>query len=563
MYLRITKRTNRDGSVVEYFQLAHNERHPDTRKPVAKIIHNFGRVDQLDRQELVRLCQSIGRVCGLRFDDPLVVTRDLAVPVGLSIDMKITRTLDLGCPLVIEALWERLGLKKCLEAIKQAASGSIPLERALLAMVANRLCMPESRFGDWDRWLSTVYLPSCWDLKLQHMYGAIDLLHANIDEVEKTIFLNMANLFNLEIDLIFYDTTTALFHVDCEDDDIDFNTTQRTIGDIKEGNLASKMVVVLAVTRDGIPVRSWVLPGNLSDTTIVAKVRADLEGWNLGRAMFVAAPGMNSKGNQAELTKVCGKYLWACRLANITEIEREILGKRGSYTTFKDNIQAKEVIISDGARRRRYILCYNHGEAERQAKHRQVIIELLESELAGHEDHSADVQWAIELLASRRFKRYLRTTEGGQLHVDHGAIVDAAKYDGKWVVETNDDSTSLEEAACGYKNLMAIERFFYSLRHTQVKMTPVCHSTSRLIEAYVKICVLALQVERVAEIACGMPWNHIKGVLEALQVTEFFDLKYRVLMRNEVTEETEKIFESLNIIPPMRVVHVSEQGQNS
>ena len=51
MYLRSTKRKNKDGSVVEYFQLAHNERHPETRKPVARIIHNFGRADQLDRQE--------------------------------------------------------------------------------------------------------------------------------------------------------------------------------------------------------------------------------------------------------------------------------------------------------------------------------------------------------------------------------------------------------------------------------------------------------------------------------------------------------------------------------
>ncbi|MBL0380486.1 MAG: hypothetical protein JKP90_12655 [Desulfofustis sp. PB-SRB1] len=51
MYLRTTKRTNKDGSVVEYFQIAHNERHPKTRKPVAKIIHNFGRADQLDSVE--------------------------------------------------------------------------------------------------------------------------------------------------------------------------------------------------------------------------------------------------------------------------------------------------------------------------------------------------------------------------------------------------------------------------------------------------------------------------------------------------------------------------------
>lgn len=50
------------GSAVVYYQLAHNERDPITRKPVAKIIHNFGRADKLDRDDLVRLCRSIARV---------------------------------------------------------------------------------------------------------------------------------------------------------------------------------------------------------------------------------------------------------------------------------------------------------------------------------------------------------------------------------------------------------------------------------------------------------------------------------------------------------------------
>jgi hypothetical protein len=66
MYLRTTRRTNKDGTVVEYLQLAHNIRHPKSRKPVAKIIHNFGRADKLDYKQLDRLCRSIDRVCGLK-----------------------------------------------------------------------------------------------------------------------------------------------------------------------------------------------------------------------------------------------------------------------------------------------------------------------------------------------------------------------------------------------------------------------------------------------------------------------------------------------------------------
>jgi transposase len=122
----------------------------------------------------------------------------------------------------------------------------------------------------------------------------------------------------------------------------------------------------------------------------------------------------------------------------------------------------------------------------------------------------------------------LRTTKGGQLHIDRGAVADAAKYDEKWVIETNDDSISLEDAACGYKSLMVIERCFRSLKRTQIKITPMYDWASRRIETHVKICVLVLQIERVAEISCGKSWYRIKRALETLQGTEFFDSKYLV-----------------------------------
>ena len=64
MYLRSTKRKNKNGTVTEYLQLAHNVRDPETNATVARIIHSFGRADQLDREALVRLARSIARVCG-------------------------------------------------------------------------------------------------------------------------------------------------------------------------------------------------------------------------------------------------------------------------------------------------------------------------------------------------------------------------------------------------------------------------------------------------------------------------------------------------------------------
>jgi transposase len=562
MYLRVTSRKNKDGSKVEYFQLAHNERDPKTRKPVARIIHNFGRADKLDREQLIRLSKSISRVCGSEFNDSLVHTKPSSEESDLFEDLSIKETLSFGSPLVIETLWKRLGIQKALTSKAKSNRQRTLYERALLAMTANRLCEPDSKLGVWDRWLSKVYLPSCQGLQLNHMYEAMDFLHEHAAEVEEAIFYKVADLFNLEVDLIFYDTTTASFHTDYEDDpDQHENATLRKFGHAKEGNWAPQVIVALAVTREGIPVRSWVFPGNTTDVNTVKQIRSDLKGWSLGRAMFVADSGMNSKDNRADLARACGKYLLACRMSSIARIKRDVLTKRGRYTVFRDNLHAKEVVVGDGERRKRYILCYNPKEAKRQRKHREMIVELLEQELKKHKDTSATAQWAIELLASRRYKRYLRVTKGNKIRIDRGSIKNAARYDGKWVLETNDDTISLEDAALGYKGLMVIERCFRSLKRTQIKMMPMYHWASRRIESHVKICMLALLIERIAELECMRPWHQIKRALDGLQITKLFNLNFRVLMRNEITDETHNVLKLLRITVPKKMIDLKKVAE--
>jgi transposase len=546
MYLRSTKRKNKDGSVVEYFQLAHNERHPVTRKPVAKVIHTFGRADRLEREPLVRLCRSIARVCDIDIIDRLDPQLPLTSALGLPLDFNVHRSYQYGVPLLAESLWHKLGIDELIATICRKKNLQATYERALLAMVANRLCKPDSKLGLWDRWLPTVYLPSCWDLRLDHMYEAMDLLYDHAEEIEKHVFFQTANLFNLKVDLIFYDTTTASFSIDQEDD-------LRRFGHSKEGTWAPQVVVALAVTPEGLPVKSWVFPGNTADVSTVERVRSDLRGWNLNRAIFVADSAMNSKNNREELARACGKYLLATRMASINEVKHEVLGKRGRYYVIRDNLHAKEIIIGDGERRRRYILCYNPREAERQKRRRAEIVRFLEQELARHPKPKATARWAIDLLASLRFKRYLKVTKGGLIQINRGAIREAAKYDGRWVIETNDDTISLEDAACGYKGLMVIERCFRSLKRTRIKMSPIHHWVPRRIEAHVKICVLALLMERLAELRCEKPWSRIKQDLEELQIFYFSTAEHSFFRRNDLTGRVRSLLKSLGISSPKLV----------
>lgn len=574
MYIRTTKRKNKDGSVVEYYQLAHNERHPETRVPTQQIIHNFGRADQVDREALTRLCRSIAKVCGVEVvDSPTTNKKSFPEGAGLPDGMENISTFEMGTVVVIDALWERLGIGPVMREKVMSDGSSLPYERALFAMVANRLCEPTSKFGVWDRWLTNVYLPSCRDLKLDHMYEAMDVLHAHSHDIEKAVFFKVADLFNLEVDVVFYDTTTASFTIDEEDEDshdedltedkIEEDSTEsrkdglRKYGRCKEGGWSVQVVVALAVTREGLPIRSWVFPGNTTDVTTIERIKADLKGWKLGRALFVADAGMNSEENRHELAKSCGKYLLATRLASVKEIKEDVILRPGRYKIISKNMHAKEIVVGDGVLQRRYILCYNPMEARRENKHRKQVVLELKVEMEKHPEKAATAQWAIKLKASGRYGRYLKVTDDGNLEIDRNTIRNAARFDGKWVIQTNDDTISVDDAATGYKSLLIIERCFRSLKRTQIKMMPIFHRLPDRVEAHVKICVLALLIERVAELACGKTWPQIRGILRTLQVSEYHTEKFQFFQRNLLSENVSETFKKLEIPLPKRICEIS------
>jgi transposase len=384
------------------------------------------------------------------------------------------------------------------------------------------------------------------------MYEAMDLFHRHASAVEESVFFETASLLNLEVDLVFYDTTTCSFAIDEADDPED---GLRLRGHAKDGTWSPQVVVALAVTREGFPVRSWVFHGNTTDVNTVTRVREELRGWKLGRALFVADAGMNSFENQEELARGCGRFVLAVRASSLAEVKGEVLSHPGRFRELRDNLHVKEVVVGEGERHRRYIVCFNPKEAVREARHREELVRMLESELASHPNAEASAQWAIELQASQRFKRYLRVEEG-KLLIDQAAVKAADRYDGRWVLLTNDDTLSAEDAADAYKGLMVIERCFRSLKSTQIHMGPMYHWLPRRIETHVKICVLALLIERVAEASCKATWASLRNTLSTLQATEFRDGTHRFFRASELTEAAKAVLNALHIQPPKTIIKI-------
>src|SRR3954467_14536266 len=203
------------------------------------------------------------------------------------------------------------------------------------------------------------------------------------------------------------------------------------------------------------------------------------------------------------------------------EVEAEVLSRPGRCRPVADNLQVKEVWVGDGERRKRYVLCLNPQEAERERARRQQLLIELDAELALLEQRGDDhPKAACALMASRRYGRYLSADWRGRPRMDTAKVKAAEKFDGKFVVISNDDTLSAEDIALGYKGGWIIESCFRRMKQTGLEVRPMFHWTARRIEAHVKLCVLALQMQRAAEIRCGLSWARIAhelGVLKAVR----------------------------------------------
>jgi hypothetical protein len=549
MYLRTTQRRNKDGSIVRYLALAENARDPVKGYVQAKVIHNFGRADRLDRAALERLVGSIRRVLGEETggDD-----------AGGALE--IEAVFDFGVAHVVRRLWDALGIGAALRERIAEKKLTAPHEAALFAMVAQRLDRPGSKLACHERWLERVWLPEARELRLSQLYRALDLLAEHGAAIEEAVFWHSADLFRLDVDLIFYDATTAWFESEEDEGPVqDWRGLSfaplRKRGHSKEGRDNDPQVVIaLAVTREGVPVRSWVFPGNTPDVTTVAQVKKDLGAMRLGRALFVGDAGMYSKANLTELSRGAGHYILATPLGRLGELRDEILSHPGRYAEIAPNLKVKEVVIGTGARRRRFILCRNDEEAARQRHRREALLERLAGELESMRgDHP---KAACRLVASKRYGRYLTLDGEGRPFIDRDKLARAEHLDGKFVLTTNDDSLSVADVALGYKGMWIIESCFRRMKTTGLGIRPMFHWTPRRIAAHVRLCVLALMIQRAAELRSGLSWLRIATALARLKAVRHSSESQAIVQITKIDAELAEVLKKLDISKPKPILAV-------
>jgi transposase len=553
VYLRRSSHTNRDGTTTSYLALAHNYRDPDSGVSKPKILHSFGREDELDPQALERLMASIARHLDV------TVPGGADDPVGLELEPVDGR--DLGGAWVLDQLWGRLGIGREIRRLARSPKHRpgrkldvALLERILFALVAGRALAPSSKL-EATRWIrEETYIPGLAEVDHTSCYRAMDWLLEHLPALRETVFFAVADLLSLDVDLIFFDTTSTDFETEFEDGELDgTDTGLRQRGHSKDARPDLPQVVIgMAVTTGGLPVKLWVWPGDTGDQTVLAEVKADLAGWRLNRTVWVVDAGFTSAENRKVLTGGGNGFIIAEKLrGNDTQVVAA-RGRQGRFKTVEEGLQVKDIRVGDGVAQQRFIMIRNLDAAARDAYVRGRLVGLLEDRIAGSDTLDADKR--AELRGRIREKpglwRYLRVTPSGLLRVDRAKIAAEAKLDGKTLLRTSELDVDAAEIARGYKALAEVERGWRDLK--QLDLRPVYHRTDDRIVAHVQLSWLALLLIRTAEIACRDTWRNLSHELDRIQLHTYNTGAGTVSQRTRLTAKQRDILGALGLADPPR-----------
>jgi hypothetical protein len=563
MYVKTTTRRNKDGTPVRYLHLAHNQWDQAAGRSVPKILYSFGREDQLDRAAIKRLVAALSGL--LEPADALAAT----AAAGLG----FVESRPLGGAYVLDGLWHRLGIDKVMANLLKGRRLDQRVEGVLFGLVANRALAPSSKLAA-AAWLNhDVHIDGLPATSDDACYRAMDWLHDVTPALEREVFWQLASLLDLEVDLLFFDTTSTYFELDEPDEPVARDERGQVLPKAHNGDgeeLAGfraygkskdhrddlpQIVIGMAVTRTGIPVRVWCWPGDTGDSTLIRQVKADLRDWTLSRVIWVADRGFASAANRRYLRKGDHHYILGEKLRSGSAEATAALQRQGRYAEVAGNLRVKEVRISEAER---FVICHNPEQADRDAAVRARLLAQLEEAIAGSDKLSATKRAELCGVISTKpgLHRYLRTTPGGLLRIDKHAIRTEQGLDGKYLLRTSDPHLSTEDIALGYKQLLQVERGWRDMKQV-IDLRPIYHRLEDRIRAHVILCWLALLLVRVAETTTGQTWPALRRDLDRLHVGTFTGPAGAFRQRTELTKAQQDIFAKLQLPPPKQIIELA------
>lgn len=526
MFIRSIQVRGSSGIVHEYVRVVASVREKGRVKQ--KVVANLGRRDTLEA--ILPLLERF-----LRGDDQ---QEQLAKQLAQEGPIEVLDASTWGPMLVVRHFFTELGLWQILDAGRRWPR-LLPDEdpdddwpSRVPALIANRLTRPgsEHALGAWlesdyvcDR-RGSRYVP-CWKQRgrvqidftqLQYWYRTLDHLLLNKDKIEVALYQRLRDLFDFQPDLVFYDLTSTYFAGHGPDGFAKH-------GYSRDGKPRNVQVVVGVVMVAGWPIAHHVWAGNTRDSKTVPEVVADLsKRFAFRQVVFVGDRGMVTEKNLRVLEKAEGEWGFLVGMTRRQNPEAEALIDRveeSRWIDCKAGITAQEksepprtrvqevscdragvrVFVVDSDERRAYEQRMREKVMERARVGLQKVQARVEKgQLKKAEKIGAAVERVMQRHHGHRY--YDWALEDGRLrYFEHPVnLPREKKYEGKYLIQTDQADMTPEEAVAQYKQLNEVERGFHALKDP-IGMRPIWHRLERRVRAHIFVAGLAFLMDRMLE----------------------------------------------------------------
>jgi transposase len=414
-----------------------------------------------------------------------------------------------------------------------------------------------------EKWMIDYDIPGIDELALHHFYRAMAWLGEELDarqqagatgfaprtikdQIEEQLFMRRRDLFS-ELSVVFMDTTSLSFT----------GSGGATLGERGYSKdhrpELMQMIVAVVIDADGRPICSEMWPGNTADVTVLIPVIDRLRmRFGIGRICVVADRGMISAPTIAALEERGLEYVLGVRERTDVLVRQVVLGDSRPFTPLcvgrargkETQLWIKEVKVEQ----RRYIVCRNEAEAEKDAADRRAIVAALDQQLKRGDK---------ALIGNSAYRRYLRTTTGRRaFEIDAGKLADEARFDGIFVLRSNARISPLQ-AVLRYRDLLQVEDLFRTAK-ALMRTRPIYHSSDAAIRGHVFCSFLALVLRKELDERCRTAglrpeWADMLRELDRLQEIELNKDGRQIIMRTPAVGIIGPLFKAARVALPANI----------
>ena len=510
-YLRIISNTRVNGKVAQ------------------KTLYSLGKVEDYSSAQLEAMAAKLLSYAGKSIDDLLTNT------------LKELARYNYGYPLLTIYLWKKFSLDRFFKKKLMGKKIKFDVVNTLRLLLCDRMSDPISKLSSYQRQEDYIGLSKS---SLQHCYRSLDFLADISDDLQIHLYHQQRNLFNVTLDVVFYDVTTLYFdaHYPAEDN------TLRQKGYSKDGK-SHKLQVVLAllVDKERNPVGYQLYQGNTYEgDTFKDGITRLKKQYQIDKIVVVADRGMLSEKNTNHLLDAGYHYIIGERLKQLPKpLQAELIDATKHKVVSSADTEHIFTYTTATHKGRKIICTYSSKRAKKDAYERGKLIEkaqkLIDTPSLITQKQKKGAQKYIASAGKQEDKNYL---------LDEDKINQDKKYDGFLAISTSDKELPIEQVLSQYNNLFEVEHAFRTLKSV-IEIRPMFHWTDQRIKGHVALCFMAYTFINYLTKGLQVTERELQRMLDKMQLSKVCNGEHEpFFLRAAIDQATEDMIAKLALVVP-------------